>query len=58
MMDIEIDLQEIADYVKSTKFAEFLLETAPSFECAAFVLQTLLNSVDEAALSVDNLNNI
>lgn len=57
-MDIEIDLQEIADYVKSTKFAEFLLETAPSFECAAFVLQTLLNSVDEAALSVDNLNNI
>lgn len=55
-MDITIDLQEVKDYIENPKFATYLLETCPSFECAAFVLQSLINAVQNTAQSVDNLN--
>ena len=55
-MDMTIDLQEVKDYIENPKFAMYLLETCPSFECAAFVLQSLVNAVQNAAQSVDNLN--
>ena len=55
-MDITIDLQEVKDYIENPKFAMYLLETCPSFECAAFVLQSLVDAVQNAAQSVDNLN--
>ena len=55
---LTIDLQEVKEYIEHPKFAQFLLDTAPSFECAAFVLQTLLNAVNDAAQTVDNLDNL
>ena len=55
-MDITIDLQEVKDYIENPKFATYLLETCPNFECAAFVLQSLINAVQNTAQSVDNLN--
>lgn len=54
--EITIDLQEVKDYIENTDFSKFLLDTVPSFGCAAFVLQTLLNAVEEAAQSIDNSN--
>ena len=57
-MDIEVDLQEIKEYIENPKFTQFLLDSTPSFGCAAFVLQKLLDALDEAAQSVDNSNNI
>lgn len=54
--ELTIDLQEVKDYIENPKFATYLLETCPSFECAAFVLQSLLDAVQNAAQSVDNLN--
>ena len=54
--EITIDLQEVKDYIVNPDFSKFLLDTAPSFGCAAFVLQTLLNAVEEAAQSIDNSN--
>lgn len=57
-MDIEIDLNEVAGFVKSQDFHEYLLYHAPSFETAAYVLQTLLDAVDIASKQVDNNENI
>ena len=57
-LEIEVDLQEIKEYIENPKFTQFLLDSAPSFGCAAFVLQKLLDALDEAAQSVDNSNNI
>lgn len=54
--EITIDLQEVKDYIDNSEFTKYLLDTAPSFGCAAFILQSLLNAVDEAAQSIDNSN--
>ena len=56
--ELTIDLQEVKEYIENPKFAQYLLATAPSFECAAFVLQSVLDAVNTAALSVDNSDNI
>ena len=56
--EMTIDLQEVKDYIENPKFAAYLLETCPSFECAAFVLQSLLDAVEDAAQSVDKEENI
>ena len=53
-MDITIDLQEIKDYVENPKFTRFLLDSTPSFECASFVLQALLDAVEQASQTLDN----
>ena len=54
--EITIDLQEVKDYIDNSEFTKYLLDTTPSFGCAAFILQSLLNAVDEAAQSIDNSN--
>jgi hypothetical protein len=56
--ELTIDLDEVKNFIESSTFTQFLLEKAPSFECAAFVLQKLMDAVDEAAQSLDNSNNI
>lgn len=55
-MDTEmtIDLDEVKEFVENEKFTRFLLDAAPSFGCAAFVLSKLFDAVDEAAQSLDN----
>ena len=57
-LEIEVDLKEIKEYIENPKFTQFLLDTAPSFETAAFVLQSLLNAVDDAKQSLDKEENI
>lgn len=52
--EMTIDLQEVKDYVESPKFTRFLLDSTPSFECAAFVLQALLDAVEQASQTLDN----
>lgn len=56
--ELTIDLEEVKEYIESNKFTRFLLDTAPSFETAAFVLQSLLNAVDDAKQSLDKEENI
>ena len=56
--EMTIDLDEVKDFIESNKFTRFLLDTAPSFETAAFVLQSLLNAVEEAKQSLDKEENI
>ena len=51
---ITVDLDEINNYIHSSEFHRYLLDTTPSFEAAAFILQTLLDAVDDAAKQIDN----
>ena len=47
MNTIEIDLQEVEEFVISDKFRDFLLTNTVSIGTAAFVLQVVLNKIDE-----------
>ena len=54
-MDIEIDLNDIEQFVNDPNFHAYLLANTTDFGTAAFVLQTLLNKVDELKqLQTDN----
>lgn len=46
-MNIEIDIDNIEYFVKSDKFRDFLLSNTNDFGTAAFILQTLLEKIDE-----------
>lgn len=54
--EMTIDLDEVEEFIKSRTFTQFLLDAAPSFGCAAFVLQKLMDALDEAVQSLDNSN--
>ena len=51
---VTVDLDEVNSYIHSSEFHRYLLDTTPSFEAAAFILQTLLDAVESAATEVDN----
>lgn len=46
-MTIDIDLNEIQEFVESGKFSDFLLNNTTDFSVAAFILQTLLEKIDD-----------
>ena len=50
-MEIEIDLQEIDQFIRSVEFQQFLLARSGSFESAAWILQTLIDAVNSVAQS-------
>lgn len=56
--DIEIDLQDVKNFAESDTFAQFLLSNTTSFETAAFILQAVLNAIEDAAASIDKDENI
>lgn len=51
---VSVDLQEAKDFVESPEFHRFILNNTVSFGTAAFILQSLMNAVEEAAKQVDN----
>ena len=59
-MDFEttVDLAEVKRVVEAPEFAQYLLSHTTTFGAAAFILQTLLDAIDEAARNVDNTENI
>lgn len=46
-MNIDIDIKNIEDFVKSDNFISFLQNKTTNFSTAAFILQTLLDKIDE-----------
>ena len=51
MFEVSIDmevLEEVEATVTSDKFAQYLLSNTTDFVVAAFIMQTLLNAIDEA----------
>ena len=47
--DVEIDLNEVKQFIESPNFAQYLLTHTTDFATAAWILQTLLDAVDAAA---------
>ena len=54
--EMTIDLDEVKEFIETRASTQLLLDAAPSFGCAAFVLQKLMDALDEAAQSLDNSN--
>ena len=51
MFEVKIDmevLEEVEATVTNDKFAQYLLSHTTDFAAAAFILETLLNAIDEA----------
>lgn len=56
MFTVQIDrevLNEVEATVTSDKFSQYLLSHTTDFCAAAFILQTLLNAIDEAKEKLD-----
>ena len=56
--EVSVDLDEVQRVIEAPEFAQYLLSHTTEFASAAFILQTLLDAVDEARLSLDNSDNI
>ena len=57
MFEVKIDmevLEEVEATVTNDKFAQYLLSNTTDFATAAFILQTLLNAIDEAKEKMNN----
>lgn len=46
-MVIEVNIENVKEFVNSDKFREFLLSNTTEFGTAAFVFQTLMEKIDE-----------
>ena len=46
-MEMTVDIDNVENFVISDKFRNFLLSNTTDFGTAAFVLQTLLDKIDE-----------
>ena len=53
-MTVNVDLQDVKNFIESEKFCQFLLNNTTQFTTAAFILQSVMNAVEEAAATVDN----
>lgn len=57
-LEVSVDLKEVKRVIEAPEFAQYLLSHTTQFSSAAFILQTLLDAVDDAAASLDNSDNI
>jgi hypothetical protein len=46
-MEIDVDIQNVEDFVLSDDFRDFLISNTTDFATAAFVLQILLDKIEE-----------
>lgn len=46
-MEIDIDIKNVEEFVLSDGFRDFLMSKTTSFATAAFVLQTLVDKIEE-----------
>jgi len=52
-MIVDVDIEEIEKFIMSDKFRDFLLSNTSDFGVAAFILQSLLNDVDEVRMKME-----
>ena len=52
-MTIDVDIDEVEKFIMSDKFRDFLLSNTSDFGVAAFILQSLLEDVDEARMKME-----
>ena len=56
--EVTVDLDEVKDFIESSEFAQFLLSHTTQFSTAAYILQTLLDAVENATQQLDKDENI
>lgn len=52
-MTVDVDIEEVEKFIMSDKFRDFLLSNTSDFGVAAFILQSLLNDVDEVRMKME-----
>ena len=58
MENVTVDLQQVDDFIHNPDFHAYLLLNTMNFEVAAWILQTLLDGVNNAKQVIDNTENI
>ena len=46
-MDMTVNLEDVREFIESQKFTQFLLSNTTEFSTAAFILQILLDKIEE-----------
>ena len=46
-MEVSVDIENVEEFITSDKFRDFLLNNTTDFGTAAFILQTLLNAIND-----------
>lgn len=46
-MEIELNIEEVEEFVTSDEFIQFIINNTTQFGTAAFILQTLTEKIDE-----------
>lgn len=52
-MELNVNLNFVTDFIESDKFHQFLLSNTTEFETAAFILQSLMDAVENAKASME-----
>lgn len=47
-MEVSVDINEVEKFITDEKFTNFLLENTVDFGVAAFIMQSLLDAVEDA----------
>lgn len=51
-MEVSVDINEVENFITNEKFTKFLLENTTNFGVTAFIMQSLLDAVEEAKESM------
>lgn len=51
-------MDEVKEFIENPEFHQYLLANTTEFSTAAFILQTLLDAVENAIQRIDNTENI
>lgn len=54
---VSVDLEEVREFIESQKFLQFLLNNTTDFATAGFILQTLLDKLEELGESHEKYYN-
>lgn len=46
-MEVSVDIENVEEFITSDKFRDFLLNNTTDFGTAAFILQTLLDAIND-----------
>lgn len=52
-MIVDIDIEEVEKFVLSDGFRDYLLSTTADFGVAAFILQSLLEDIEEVKIKME-----
>ena len=52
-MTVDVDIEEVEKFILSDDFRDYLLSNTADFGVAAFILQSLVNAVDDARMKME-----